>query len=180
MAQIVLPGDQLGFSEEFVAGSGAFEKDGVLYAAVPGEKSEDATARTVGVAARKTIRSLKQGDVVYGVIEDLMETIAIVRFEAVAQGSLQPVSGTESAYLRVSEILPAYVESIRDYIRTGDIIRARVLEVKNLGTYLTLKGREFGVVKAFCSRCRSELQASSRFFVCAKCGNRESRKTPEE
>lgn len=180
MAQIVLPGDQLGFSEEFVAGSGAFEKDGVLYAASVGEKKEDAAARTVGVVARKSIRPLREGDVVYGVIEDLMDTIAIVRFSALPQASVQPVSGTDSAYLRVNEILPAYIDRIRDYIRTGDIIRARVLEVKKLGTYLTLKGREYGVVKAFCSRCRSELFVSGKFFVCAKCGSREQRKTPEQ
>ena len=179
MPQIVLPGQQLGYSEEFLAGSSAFEQDGVIYAEVAGRLKDDAATHSIGVESRKTIRPVKAGDTVYGLIESLMDTIAIVRFYAMPQGGVTPVSHTDSAYLRVSEIMPGYVENIRDYLRTGDIIRARVLEVKPLGTYLTLKGREYGVLKAFCSRCRAEMLYDGSQFTCSKCFRRERRKTPE-
>ena len=176
MQKTVLPGDQLGFSEEFVAGSSAFEQDGVIYASAAGSEHSDAAARSVGVAARKSLRPVKQGDVVYGLVDDLMDTVAIVRFQAAPQGSLSLVSGTDSAFLRVSELMPGYVEHIRDCLRVGDIIRARVLDVKPLGTYLTLKADDLGVIQAYCSRCRSEMASRQTFFLCPKCGSRESRK----
>lgn len=179
MVERVLPGDQLGFSEEFVAGANAFEQDGVIYAEAAGVKLEDAASRTVGVTARRGVRRATQGDVTYGVVENLMESIAIVRFAAVPQGCVSPVSHTDSAYLRVSEIMPSYVEKFRDYLRVGDVIRARVLEVKPLGTYLTLKGSDLGVVKAYCSRCRSGMNYRDGWFYCPKCPSRERRKVPE-
>ncbi len=174
----VIPGELLGVSEEFVSGHGTIEEDGRIFAVFAGEKQLDSSGHRLSVQALKAARPLQRGDLVYGVIQDLYEAIALVEFQALPQGSEQPASESRMAFIRVSELVQGYAENLRTYIRIGDVIRARVIEVKSLGIYLSIKDKDLGVVRAFCSRCRSELELAGREFVCSDCGSRENRKIP--
>lgn len=176
--QCSVPGQFLGVSEEFVGGPGTFEDpDGKIYSRALGTREEDASSRTVSVKAAKTIRPLSPGDMVVARVDDLYESMALVRFEPTPYGNITP-AGNGSAFIRISELDNSYVERLQDYLRIGDVLRARVLEIKPLGTYLTLKGPDLGVVKAYCSRDRSEMALTGASYRCPSCGRTEARKIP--
>lgn len=178
MPEIVNPGDALGVCEEFVAGPGTFEENGKIYSLFFGVAQRDEQGRKISVLARKQVRAFKEGDLVYGVVQQLYEAMTMVRFTPILSGNEVP-AGDNTAFIRISELQNGYVEQLRDCIRTGDIVKARVLVVSPLATYLTLKERDLGVVKALCSMCRAEMKASQGgFFTCPYCGSREPRKTP--
>ena len=180
----------MGVSEEFVGGPGTFEEDGKIYAVAAGASGED-SQRRLAVGAPRTVRPLAHGDLVYGIIQDLYDSIALVEFALVPQqaeksaadsnsGKVFPASESRMAFLRISELTQGYVERLRDHIRIGDMLRARILEVKSLGIYLTIKDRDLGVVRAFCSYCRTELVDDGREFKCSYCGSQEQRKAAEQ
>lgn len=174
-----VPGDFLGVAEEFAPGSATFEDEqGRIYASAFGSKQEDPRARSVGVSPRKLARPLAPGDLVYARVTDLYESMARLEFAAVPAKHVYP-AGSGSAFMRISEMERGYVERLRDAISTGDIVRARVVDIKPLGIYLTMKEGDLGVVRAFCSRDRSAMAPQGRTFVCPECGRREGRKTPQ-
>jgi exosome complex component CSL4 len=176
--QLSVPGQFLGVSEEFVGGPGTFEEsDGKIYSKALGQMEEDSASRTVSVKATKTIRPLSQGDVVFARVDDLYESMALVNFQAAPYGSITP-AGSGSAFIRISELDNSYVERLQDYLRIGDFVKARVVEIKTLGTYLTMKGPDLGVVRAFCSRDRSEMALVGSSYRCPNCGRTEARKIP--
>ena len=175
----MFPGEFLGVSEEYVAGQGTFEEDGKIYAMFSGESRRDDKIRKVWVDARKIVRPLKEGDLVHGVIQQLYESMVMVKYASQPVGNEFPANG-ETAFLKISELMPGYVERLRDVVRVGDVVRARVHQVKPLATYLTMKDRDLGVVGASCSRCRSATEFDGKLFICKQCGSREYRKTPQQ
>jgi len=171
LAKLVYPGTQLAYEEELAGDENTYNEDGRVYAAMVGEQREDAAKRSVSVAKKgRSVRGIKTGDPVYGIIADIYEQIALVRF--------QPADASHAAnrtfcYIRISEVSHNYAREFRDYFKIGDFIKARVKEVKELGTYLTIVDDDLGVIRAFCSRDRTEL---SQEGVCPKCKGRERRK----
>ena len=172
----MVPGDFLCYSEEYSPAGHAFEdKEGKVFSSVVGcERSSDAQ-RSVGVTSPRAKRPLKAGDLVYARIEDLYDTVALTRMKPVAPG-IAPNS--DSAFLRISEIRRAYVESFRGNLGIGDVLVARIKEIKPLGVYLTVIENDLGVLRAFCSQCRREMFFTARGFYCKACESGEDRKTP--
>ena len=172
----MIPGDNLAHAEERAAEANTFEDDGCVYSLATGRLVDEKGGVSVAKPGRMA-RNIKPGDLVYGTIEDIYDQIALVRFEPAQKG----VSANRTyCYIRISELSQNYARDFRDYFKIGDYIRARAKEVKELGTYLTIVDTDLGVVKAFCSRDRTELSPEG---VCPKCGNRERRKwagKPEE
>lgn len=177
LAEIVFPGAELGISEEFVAGAGTFEERGKIYSMFWGELERDDKARKVSVRGRRVVRPLKPGDFVYAVVQQLYEAMTLARFSPTWQGNERPANG-DTAFIRISELQNGYVEKLRDCVRVGDVLKARVLQISPLATYLTIKDRDLGVIKALCSLCRAEMKFEGRQFACPSCGSREERKTP--
>ncbi|MEW5955583.1 MAG: exosome complex RNA-binding protein Csl4 [Candidatus Micrarchaeota archaeon] len=177
---MILPGEFLAVSEESVGGQGTFEeKDGRIYSAVAGRKAADSRARSVSVQAQVNVRPLAAGDYAYGLVHDLYEMVALVEFSPVSRKGERIASHNNYAYLRISEVQRGYTERFRDWLRIGDVIKARVKEITSLGIYLTIADADLGVVKAFCTQCKHELEPRGRVMVCPACGNKEQRKTPQ-
>ena len=82
---------------------------------------------------------------------------------------------TAQGIIQVSEIKPAYVRSLRDEIRVGDIIKGKVIEITPFNVIITFKQRGLGVIKAFCSKCRHDLSLKGQILECGNCGNKENR-----
>ncbi len=178
--EYALPGEFLGVVEEYAGGPDVtFEDaDGKVYASVAGVRVSDAAARSVSVRARKLSRPLRAGDLVYARVVELYESMARLEFAAVPSKHARP-AGQGSAFMRISEMDRGYVERLRDAVCTGDFVRARVLDIKPLGIYLTMKESDLGVVRAYCTKDRSPMQSMGRTFLCPTCGRREGRKTPQ-
>lgn len=193
--EIVSPGELLGSEEEFFGNEKTYPENGNVYSLVLGEKKM--LNRQLQVSAKKFTRMLRKGDLVIGLVKDLYDSVSLIVIESAdqirgtgaAHANTNPQDpsqnnferkaiGSTYAYMRITELVHGggYVRNFRQYIKMGDILRARVIEVNTLGTYLTIAEDNLGVLKAHCSQCRTELQQRGRVLVCDNCGNKESRK----
>ncbi|MFQ5405706.1 MAG: exosome complex RNA-binding protein Csl4 [Candidatus Micrarchaeia archaeon] len=177
VSRIVFPGECVAVSEEFAAERGTVEtKDGKILSVCVGNAVLDSNKRSAGVKCAKLAERLSAGDLVYGSVQDVYDSVSLVRFQPVEENGVFKASSRTYAYLRISEIQRGYVESFRDVLKIGDYIRARVKEITPLGVYLTVMDVDLGVVRAHCSKCRAHLQERGRLFVCFACGFKETRK----
>jgi len=179
MGEFATPGKFLGTEEEFVGGEGVYSEGGKLHAMYAGEQILD-KQRAVSVKAKSIPRMLEPGMVVYGRVEDIFDPIALVKLELVEGVGVRQAQGDYFCVLHISNVKRGYVKELRDEMRIGDIIKALVCEVKRGEAYLDMRDAEFGVIKAFCTNCRSPLHLKGRMLVCEACGNRESRKLSSE
>lgn len=172
---ITFPGTVLATSEEGAASRGTFDSDGTIISTVAGKSGIDSTTYDISVTPFKQVTPLRAGDLVKGLVHDIYDTVALVEFLPVGNKDRKAVSN-RMAYLRISEVSRDYVENFRDVLRIGDVILARVKEVKPLGIYLSIIDRDLGVIAAKCTYCRRELAETGRGLVCPNCGSREQRK----
>ncbi len=179
-SKMVVPGDFIAVSEEFAASDGTLEeKDGKIIATRVGISRLDAKGRSASVVPFSATVSLAAGDLVYGKVQDLYDSVALVQFEPVVEKKHFKAASNTYAYLRISEVQRGFVENFRDVLRIGDYVRANIKEVTKMGIYLTIAAPDLGVVKAFCSRCRNPLSFRGRILVCPSCGSKEERKTAQ-
>lgn len=128
------------------------------------------------VVGQKGVRPIVPGDEVYGLITDVMESKALVSVVPISNDKGHRFAPADTAVLRVQDIAERYVKFVKDEVRIGDIIKARVIATMN-GIDLTTKGsQEYGVIKAFCSRCRVHMTLNNNKLTCRKCGRPETRK----
>ena len=67
------------------------------------------------------------------------------------------------------------MKSPEDKYSVGDIIRAKVFQVKP-SIQLTTKGKDYGTIRSLCQRCRSQLEKKDNILECHQCGHKEKRK----
>jgi len=175
-SKLVVPGQQIAVSEEGEASTGAMESDGAVYATVAGNVIVDPQTYAISVKSPRSLVPLREGDIVNGLVHDIYDTVALIEFEPVASSGERKSYTNRFAYLRISEVSKGYVENFRDVLRIGDVLLARVREIKPLGIYLSIMDSGLGVVKARCSVCRHELRNAGRIMECPNCRNRETRK----
>lgn len=175
MDAFYFPGKLLGTEEEFIPSGGTYTEDGKIYSSTTGEALIGKDKR-VDVKPVVLVPSLiRPGMIVYGRVEEIFEPIALVRLEPVESSEIRQSSVRMMSVLHVSKIRSGYARSIRDWIRIGDIIKARVEDVARGEVSLSVKDNNLGVIKAFCSRCRSPLILKDMNLQCT-CGSREIRK----
>src|SRR5207253_8687121 len=87
-----------------------------------------------------------------GVVDDIRGMMATATITAI-HGRPRQISGESEGTIHISNVSEEYTEDIHDMYRLGDIIRAKVIQVKP-SVQLTTAERDLGVVKALCSVCR--------------------------
>ncbi len=174
--EIVLPGELLGIEEEILSNEQTFTDKGNVFSSVIGEKTTE--NRLEQVKTKKFARMLKQGDVVVGRVQDLYDSVSLIVIESESNVGVRKAIGSTYAFMRITELVrgSGYVKSFRQHIKIGDILRAKVIEVTPLGTYLSITEKEMGVLKAHCSECHKQLSQRGRLLICDYCGNKENRK----
>jgi len=172
--RIVLPGEQVAVSEEYMPGEGTYESGGKIYASSVGTLELDTEDMIARVKAFNPPLELKVGDLVIAVVDDIRGTMAIAKVVKV-QGKEREITGETEASLHISKISEGYTQDIRRELRIGDIIRARVIQVKP-SLQLATSERYLGVVKALCSKCRSPMIKRGRELYCESCERTEPRK----
>src|SRR5438874_13161151 len=173
-AKMVLPGDEIAVAEEFEPGEGTYEKNGRVYAATPGVLILDPANRVARVRAFNPPAELKVGDIVYGTIDDIRGMMATATVLAI-HGRTRQVSGEAEGTIHISNVSEDYTEDIHDKFRLGDIIRAKVIQVKP-SVQLTTAEANLGVVKALCSVCRGPLELRGHDLHCPRDERTERRK----
>jgi len=177
-SKMVLPGDEVAVAEEFEAGEGTYERNGLIFAAMPGVLQLDPTNRVARVRAFNPPAEMKVGDIVYGVVDDIRGMMATATVNAI-HGRSRQISGEAEGTIHISNVSEEYTEDIRDMFHLGDIIRAKVIQVKPSLQLTTAEGY-LGVVRALCSQCRGPLELRERGLECPRCERSERRKLAKD
>jgi len=173
--EIVLPGDKVSTSEELLPGEGTFEEDGVIRASRIGRYVVDEKHRKAMVEPLTSIPVvLKRGDAVLAEVRSVRSSMVIADVIHVI-GKNRSVSGDTNGTIRVSEISTSYVKDPSTEYGVGDILRARVTQVKP-SLQLVTKDKDLGVIKGLCGKCRHPLIRKDGILECENCGNKEKRK----
>lgn len=166
--RVVIPGDRIGTVEEFRAGKGVYEEDKELYASTTGYL--EIKDRIASVLAFKKVPEIRKGDVVIGRVLDMRNSFAMVEI-ARKRGEDRELGCKNIAMLHISNV--GRFENIAEALGYRDIVRARVLDET---LRISIKEPDMGVVKAFCSACKSELLLKEGKLKCPNCGKEENRK----
>ncbi len=174
--KIVLPGEQVSTSEELMPGDGTFEEDGIIKASRYGKYLVDSKNRKAIVKPLTNIPvEIKRGDTVLSHVQSVRSNMIIAEVIHV-KGKKRPITGDTNGTLRVAEISKSYVKDPATEYAPGDIIRAKVTQVKP-SVQLSTKGKEFGVIKAVCTKCRHTMEKKGNILECQNCKNKAKRKT---
>ncbi len=177
----VLPGDHAGAIEEYMPAEGTFSSDEGVYSSNIGDLHLDAKSHSAKVSISTKVPKLQGvGIVTIGVVAEASEMVAIVDLVPLETGKTTFALNGISAVLHVSNIRSGYVKDLREEVKIGDMLRVKIISVDPTTTKLTIDGKDLGVIKAYCTRCRQPLRASGPKLVCDRCGNVEQRKTADD
>jgi len=178
LKKIVLPGEKIGAAEEYLPGYGTKEESGMIYATMVGEVLTDPKNMIISVIPANPIGELKVGDLVYGVITDLMRDFVIV--QVIVNGDFESIAGgVQTGTIHISKISKVYVDKSDEEFKVGDIVRAKVIKVKP-SLQLTTNEDDLGVIKAYCGRCKKALIRENDLLVCTRCKRKEKRKIAKD
>lgn len=175
--KLVAPGEHLASCEEFVQGSNTFTEKDDIYAAAFGEL--ESFGRMVQVHTNtKTFMPISEGTEAYCIVREITATKAFLSCAPILKENERSFPSFD-AVLPVSEVRQGYVEQVRDEVRIGDILKAKVIKIdKQQNIDVSIAEQGYGVIRAFCSRCRSNMIIKDGRLTCTACGRVESRKLP--
>jgi len=171
----VFPGERLAVIEEYGDGEGTYEMDGDVRSAELGVTRRNQAARSVEVE-KKTPEIIvpEEGMVAVAEVGSVARRDARVDIFMLDGRLIHP---TYSGVVHISDISRDYTKNIDLALRSGDIVKGRIVNVKNRLNQMSLAGNENGVVYAFCSRCGGLLENNRGRLTCPDCGRVERRKT---
>ncbi len=171
-------GDYLGTIEEFAPGEGTYVEEGRIYSATIGKVMSNSELHSVSVTG-KIVPELEVGKVVYGDVMSMGKTGVTVIVKRIS-GFKNEID--QRTMIHVSNISDAYVDKPESLFAIGDIVKARVVKIFNGLFDISTRG-EFGVVKAFCRKCRGPMVVSEKFegkLECTLCKCSDDRKIAQD
>lgn len=173
--EFVTPGEELGTSEEWLPGKGAHEEAGMICASVFGKVEYDEENLEANVVPVNPISEIEEGKIIYGRISRNQGSIASLDIGMI-EGESRGIARDIEASLHVSKISDDYVDSVEAVLKKGDIIRAKVIQSEP-SIQVKTTGKNLGVVKAYCTKCRKPMKKKDSKLYCSYCERYESRKT---
>ncbi|MBI5223797.1 exosome complex RNA-binding protein Csl4 [Candidatus Micrarchaeota archaeon] len=172
--KIFLPGEHLGSYEEGEPGENTFSQNDEIFSLSLGEREDKGGKIQIKSSGRKVEQPKMNMEVYCAVIKTtLNNAICDCISSNEAQGKGRGVKFT--AVLPVTEIRRGYVEDLRNEVKTGDIIKARIIKTTRTGYEISISPQGLGVVRAFCPKCRDPMALKGDIFIC-NCGWKERRK----
>lgn len=172
--KFVFPGEKLAVIEEFIDGPGAYQRDGVVRSAELGRAHFDLDRREVEISkkTRKLILPRERVDVVgeVGAVQRRMANVDVFIIDG------REIAAPYTGVIHISSISRDYVKNMDLAMRSGDIVKARIINTKNRIVQLSIEGVDYGVVYAFCSRCGATLEYRKTRLHCPRCDRIERRK----
>ncbi len=176
--RLVLPGEHLSSNEEAESGENTYAENDEVYSSATGEFLTVSGKATVN-SQNRVIEKPKVGMSVYCVVKRTSPSRASLLCMPAAEIEGKGRGLSFDATLPVNAIKNAYVTSVSDEVRIGDVIRAKVRAITSKGVDVSTIMPECGVVNAFCVKCRNPLTFNGADYVCSECGNKEHRKTAQ-
>lgn len=171
----VFPGDKIAVIEEFSEGTGSFEEDGNLRSSEVGKTNYDMNKRVVNV--KKTTPELllpQEGMTIIAKVGSVARRDARIDIFILNGKHIHPTYG---GVIHISDISREYIKNIDMAVRNGDIVKAKLVNIKNNLNQCSLVGSELGVIYAYCSKCGGLLERDRGRLTCPDCGRLERRKT---
>jgi len=176
MKKMVFPGDHLGSCEEFVSGQNTYCEDNEIYSSSFGEVIEK--DRKISVSVKRKITRPKEGVEVYGIVSNMSDKVAFIDCTKTESGA-KDIILEDSLILSVNNASKGFVKSLKDAVRIGDIVKAQIIKGRE-EEELSLAGPNYGVVRAYCTRCRNSMVLKNNRLKCSKCGHIENRKISKD
>lgn len=174
-SKTVFPGDLIGTSEEFTAKSGTYVDKGNIYASASGIVKINPKERSISVTpVTNTPPYLQVGDIVIGQVTDVKESVVLIEIAGIKGRGEREIVNAEQAAIHVSNVKDAYVKELYQEFAPFDIVKARVIDMRNMR--LTTVNKELGVMKAYCGNCRTVLKKDNGGLKCPRCERTETRK----
>ncbi|VVB74741.1 Exosome complex component Csl4 [uncultured archaeon] len=171
--KIVLPGESITTEEEYSAGKNTYSDKGIIRATGIGEAVLDDVKKEARISGKR-VEKLRQGDIVIGKVMMVKESTAVIELLSAEGG--KKIMGIKTAQLPIRNVSTEYVAELRKAVKIGDLIRARVEMASPMAIDLLTSEKGLGVIKAYCSNCRQEMQYSNEKLMCLACGSSEERK----
>jgi len=172
--RLVLPGEELGTTEEFLPGQGTYEDGGKIFAAVAGVLDIDTKEMAILVRPANPPVKLKVGDIVIGTVDEVRSSMVELELARVA-GKDRAISDQGAASVHVSHISENYVPDVESQYHLLDVVRAKVIQT-DPSIQLSTAGMDFGVVRALCGKCRQPLKLKGETLWCEEDQRTEGRK----
>lgn len=182
MKEVKFPGDKLSEEIEYAAGAGAYSEDGIVRAELCGTPHAEDKSRTIKIIpAFSTPVKVKVGQELFGIVEDVGDTHATITLSYDKSKGVRYDLSNDYSMLRIENAKQKgqYVKYMRDLIRIGDIVKVKVLRLVKGAIDVSMNGKGLGVVKAFCTLCRSPMSLKNNKLYCPKCKRYEVRKIGE-
>lgn len=168
---LVLPGQKLGTELEIASGDWTYLSKGEVIAMVAGQA--DLETRKANIKPFRHIKKIETGQEVIGQVMDIIEPIALV---AITLPTRDYANDGSYAVLHISNIKNEYLANIRNAIRIGDIIFAKVIAVGK-SIELSIKEPKYGVISAYSKVAKAHMkQKNGNTIICPKTGHTENRK----
>lgn len=174
---LVLPGDVIATSEEYVPGKNAGEENGDIVSLAFGKLRRDDKSLTIWVQTPRGKISLYSGQIVYGQIFKMDQKRASVKVGAVADKKLGLVEYHIDGSIGMSS---QYNRNNEPSMHVGDLIRAKILRITDRGLDLGIFGKNLGVLRTLCTKCRLPLVRKNSALYCDNCERTELRKVAED
>ncbi len=171
--KFVIPGSKIGVIEEFNAGQGAYEIDGVIYSQLIGNARTDKKYRTVTIRPKNTPIYPMEGQEIIGVVEVVQEKLAVINIIKIGNSVL---SKPFTAFLHISAASPRYAKNMREICKPMDKIKAKIISISGGIIRLMTSDNNLGVLKTYCSNCGYSLSPKRTVLKCERCKNIEKRK----
>jgi len=179
--KVVVPGEELGISEEYSAEDNTFEdEEGTIYADSVGMANFDDDSREVKVRKDRNVENFSEGSTVFAFVSGIRKNRVLVRILSAERDGKKLVVNRSMAMIPIANVSRDFVKDLRNEFRVGDIVKAEVESIKSFGIRLFTNKPELGVVKAYCSKCRRPLHLIGKELKCTNCGSNEKRKISRE
>ena len=170
--KLLFPGDFIANAEEFLPGEGTYVEDGKVCASEVGTLKKDLEKRVASVECKvgKAPSMQKRGLTVLGVVAKTSEKAGFIDLfpSEDDKGRYFPIPA--STVLRVNNIRRGFVKSLGEEFKVGDIVRVKIVEATPNNVVVSTEGPNLGVIKAYCSKCRTPLVKEGNELVCPACG----------
>ncbi len=176
MKDVVVPGEEIGIIEEFLPGEGTYVEGNSVRSMILGTAVLDIDERKARVYSliKRGPLAIERGDVVLGEVTGMRRDVAIVLIKNV-EGKNLVLKEALHGMLHISQVSDKFVEFLSDVVKVTDILRAKVINSRP-PYQLSIKGRDLGVIVAFCSNCQTPMIIKNRKLYCPRCKVQEKRK----
>jgi len=170
----VFPGEKLSVAEVMEDGPGSYQDEGDVRSSELGRAQFDLKNRTVEVKKKTPELTLPHEglDVIAEVGSVMRRDARVDIFLIDGKKTSKPWTGEIHTYSVERE----FSKDMAMAMRNSDIIKAKVINTKNRMTQLTVRGPEYGVIYAYCTRCGTLLELQRGRLNCQKCDRGERRK----